>query len=188
MAIRFKLKEDGETYSITSFIAKYGHLGDDVSDNKIRARWYSMGKPAEVTLEILEYRLRGNFKGEVLRVVLLDGSVEETTMNKVKAMMNSLTNMNRPLTTYQAWWKSMGKPMPLRLEDFLKKAKSGSSSRVDLSHIPEGDLAKLSDSKNTGAARVEAEHWESVGIKKYRGGESFCGYTSRGNAVYNSRF
>ena len=161
-----------ETHTFKSFSQKYNCS----SPGGTQQKWLRLGRPSSVTVdEMLKNGESGVVAWLFFTLIMPDGSREKVgfvSLTKICVQHNSPC---QKMNTLRSRWYSIGQPEEAELSVFLmdrvefgyhvRKLRGLPGSQPKKKALPTGptgDLASLSGKSNTGAARAEADYWDSL--------------------------
>jgi hypothetical protein len=177
---RNELFGEPERHTLHTYVAKYGQYGLS-GVNSARQKWYKLGSPADVTIEEMTTSgYSGGLTAIYFTLIHEDGSRQRDmsfpVLRDLIQKIKGLAGKKRPaINTLRSRWHAVGSPEEMEMRVFLmerdqfatlasriRNGKPGPKRKERPSDGPVGDLEYLSNETNTGAARVEADHWDRL--------------------------
>ena len=184
------LEDDGQTYTFNQLGQKFG-----IKSGTIRSRWDRHGRHEAVSIALCTGQLEKR-QGNIRELVEYPGH-GKITFPEIARIHKDL---GRGFQFFRARWAAFGRPVRVTPEIFTMsnddvKEQTGFSAWTTLRgrtgladarfndpnflpDIPFNDLAHLSGSTNTGAARKGCDEWDTR--KTFKGGSAFSGFCSMG--------
>lgn len=176
--ITFLVTDTGEEETLKSFRKKHA---PELTYIQIYHRYVRLGRPKSASITEMTAELQHGGQNE--RIIQV--GKEMLSMADIMGMCNAANNTDHSRQFYFSRWIAIGKPEKVKsLKWFLmspdkfkktRQERRQGKGEQDLDHIPCGDLAHLSGTKNTGKGKGEIHDEEWIGrIGSRKGGPCTC--------------